>query len=492
MAARRALTFSFLQKYSTVGINFVSTVILARLLTPEEIGIFAVAVAIVGIAHTFRDFGVSNYIVQEQELTPARIRAAVTVTLIIAWAIAAALAAGGPFLAAFYQEPGMTPVFWVLAINFVVLPFSSVVMALYRRELRFGLLYRIQILAELAAAGTAVGFAASGFGFMSLAYGQLAQIAVTLLLANIARPGFAHLLPGFAGLRRVLSFGSAASGAAILREVGNRSPELIMGRMLDFAAVGLYSRAMGLLSIVGRLVIQGVEPVALPIFAAKQRGGGDLPAGCRTALSYMDAICWPCFAFLGLMAEPAILFLFGDQWVGAVPLVHILAVSALYSSVPVIGRAILVSVGRINDVLRLQMMVVPVQVLAIFSASFFGLEAVAWSTVFTGLLIVALYCRYLFRHIGFSFVDLLRVWLVDGRVMLVASVGPAAAAYWGSVADPAPVLQLLAGGVGLAVGWLAAVALFRHPILAEYAPVRDYLLAALKRSRSRSARTQAN
>ena len=86
---RKALALSFASKYSSLAIHTAAVMVLARLLTPAEIGVYSVGAAVVALAHVVRDFGVGNYRIQEKELTAERISAALDVVVLIAWAIAA-------------------------------------------------------------------------------------------------------------------------------------------------------------------------------------------------------------------------------------------------------------------------------------------------------------------------------------------------------------------------------------------------------------------
>ena len=119
-SVRKSLALSFASKYSDLVITTVTVLVLARLLTPEEIGIYSVGAAVVAMAHVVRDFGVGNYLIQEKELTQDRIRTAFAVTLIIGWTMAAVLfAASGP-VSRLYAEPGLAHVMKVLSLTFMV------------------------------------------------------------------------------------------------------------------------------------------------------------------------------------------------------------------------------------------------------------------------------------------------------------------------------------------------------------------------------------
>ena len=116
MRLRHSLLYSFLEKYSSFIVQFAANITIARLLTPEEIGVFSVGIAVFTFAHAVRDFGVSHYLIQEQDLTNDRIRAALTVTAGVAWSLAIIIAVASPFIASFYNEPGLAEVLIVLAL----------------------------------------------------------------------------------------------------------------------------------------------------------------------------------------------------------------------------------------------------------------------------------------------------------------------------------------------------------------------------------------
>ncbi|MEE8445630.1 MAG: oligosaccharide flippase family protein, partial [Alphaproteobacteria bacterium] len=179
---------------------------MARLLTPAEIGIFSVGIAVVGMAHMLRGFGVGSYLIQEKELTRDKIRAAFTVALVIAWVMAGVLIALSGPMADFYDEPGVHQVMMVLSINFFLIPFSAPILALLNREMNFAALFCIGVMSTFAGAATSVTMAILGFGFMSLAWGSVAGILTTVVVANLNRPSLAQVLPSFRGWRQIVSF----------------------------------------------------------------------------------------------------------------------------------------------------------------------------------------------------------------------------------------------------------------------------------------------
>ena len=131
---RRALAFSVGERYLMLVVALGSNMIIARLLTPEAIGIYSVSLAVIGIAQVMRDFGVASYLIQETNLTDSHIRTAFGILLIMGIGVAGVLLLAAPYIATLYHESAMVGTLRICALNFFLLPFTTVSLALLRRE----------------------------------------------------------------------------------------------------------------------------------------------------------------------------------------------------------------------------------------------------------------------------------------------------------------------------------------------------------------------
>ena len=117
VSIRRSLALSFLDRYTGMATAVVAAIVLARLLTPTEIGLYAVVASLTSIAHRFRDFGIGQYLIQTTELTEDNVRSAFTLTLVFAWSIAVLFFTLSPFVAKVFNEPTVQQILIVVAIN---------------------------------------------------------------------------------------------------------------------------------------------------------------------------------------------------------------------------------------------------------------------------------------------------------------------------------------------------------------------------------------
>jgi hypothetical protein len=249
VSTRQAVAFAFLDRYAGLVAHTISSMVLARLLTPGEIGVYSVVMLLIGFVAVFRDFGAGQYLVQQRELSPTVMR--VTWTLQLGWGtlFAAATFASAHPVAAFYADQRIVAIMQVLALNFLVTPLAAFPYALLVRDMRFGTIAMIRFSGALVHALTAVAAAWSGYGAISLAWANLAatlaNIAVTYALTRL--PMWQSLT--LRGLAESMKFGGVLTSVQLIGHVRASLPELLLGKLHSLTAAGLMSRAQGLVAM---------------------------------------------------------------------------------------------------------------------------------------------------------------------------------------------------------------------------------------------------
>lgn len=448
-------------------ISVVSTMIMARLLTPSEIGLFSLAAIFVNLAHSVRGFGVGQYIVQEPDLTPERIRTAFGITLVIAWSIAVVLVLVSPLAADFYNEEGVGSVLRVLALNFAIIPFGSILISLINREMRFEIIFRISVLSELLRHVSAITLAWLGFGYMSLAWGAVVGVASTVLLTQVFSPRRMKVYPGFKEWRRVLNFGGSATVSAIAKDLQDGSPEIVIGRAMDTASVGFFGKAVAVNKLFDKVVLSGVRPAVLPHLAAKHRAGESIKGFYTHGLSLVTALAWPFYAFVAVMAFPMVRILYGDQWDATVPLARLLCIYAAIDVMFAFAGQALVSVGQIRRLVWLRLATFLVTLTVVMLAISYGLQAVALAMIAPAITGLILSYRLLRVTIGLMVNDYLHAIGASAAVTAAACVVPVMYTFAVDMREANVFVSVTVGLLGSASLWFLAVVLMRHPILKE-------------------------
>jgi O-antigen/teichoic acid export membrane protein len=472
---RVSLLFSFVEKYVLVLLSLAGGMIISRLLTPAQTGIYSVAAVLLGVAQVLRDFGVGQYLVQERELNQAKLRAVLGASFLFAWPLAALIAGLGAPLAWFYREPSLAPLLQLLSVNFVLLPFSSVILPMLRREMRFGAICAINLSHGLCGVLVSVTLAWHGFGFMSMAWGSVVATSAALLLSVWLSPPQMPWLPARAGIGEVIVFGAYATGGNLIDEAGTAAPDLVIGKMAGMDAVGIFSKALGVLAVFHKAITNAVTPVVYPLYAEHVRGGEDVRDVYLRTVSYMTAFAWPFFACVAVMALPILRLLYGEQWDAAAPLIRIMCFSSAIYSMSSMSRYFLVAIGQGRAQAQLDAMTVAIRIVLLVVAAPFGLGAVSWAIVGATVFRVTMTMRCLSRLGGISVAQVAGA-SSKGLVLTAISVLAPLSAL--TLSPDSPAIAVLAG-VASVLLWLAGIVLVRHPLVDELNLARRKLAAAL-------------
>ena len=467
MSTRKSLIYSFLDRYFALAISTVSSMLIARLLTPREIGVFSVTMVLLNYVASFRDLGAGQYLVQEKELTVDRIRAVWAVQLGQGLLLSAGIALAAYPVVEFYREPRMFEIMLVVAANYAVNPFGSITYAWLMRDMMFKQLAIMRAGSALIGACVSVALAYKQFGPLSLAFGAMASTLANALIATTLRPAGLPWLPGLKEVRRVLGFGTHLTGNSLFSVISGTAPELLLGKWQSMTAAGLYSRGMGLVSMFDRMFVDAVNSVCMPWFAAEHRASGSIKAPFLRATAYLLAMGASFCLVIALLAYPVIRLLYGSQWDDAVDFTRLLALAALLNTANALSRTALVAAGQVVRLTRLAAANTAFALICYAIGAWHGLLAlgcahIASSAFTTARLLLAM--RGLIRIDAREFATVLTRSLGVAALTALAPVAAVALFGW-RPANPLPALVVGAGGA--AVLFVSALFVLRHPLREE-------------------------
>ena len=468
---RRALLFSFAERYAMLVISLVSNLIIARLLTPGDIGAYSVSLAVISVAQVLRDFGVANYLIQENDLTDEHIRTALGVTLALGLGLGLAVFAAAPLVARFYGEPQMASLLRVCSINFLLLPFSTVSLALLRRRLAFKELAIVNLIATTVGALVSTSLAWSGLGSISLAIGAVSVSAVTGLSAWVAQNDRRVLLPGLSEWRRLLSFGARSSSVGVVTSVSMDINDLAVGKLMGFEAVALLSRAQGLMSLFHRDLMGAVRNVAFPAFAKAAREQQVLEPMYLASVTNVTVVAWPFYGFVSLYAIETLRLLYGPQWDSAAPLVPIFCLAGAFAATGSLIGTLIIAMGRLDLLTPFELVFQPARAGLVLLAAFSFRQPWACAAALAAALAIHvpmlywLKARLLPNDWATLRRNFCRSFAVTGLALTIP-VGLYFVAGWQRSA-PAHWILFSAAIMSCIVAWLLALAICRHPIAAD-------------------------
>lgn len=464
---RSSLAYSFLNTNAVTALQFISTLIVARLLTPADFGTYAVALVFVGVAQMLREFGVTSYVIQAKELTGEMLRAAFGLMLILAWVMALILIASSASIAEFYQEPAVREIMQVLALNFFVTPLGSITLAVARRDMRFRELAIIGIATTVLSVAVTITLAMQGFGAMSLAWGSVANTFSTFLFTlTLRKPGMSWL-PSVRGIGKILKFGGTVMSSGILGHLNNSAPDLLLGRVMGMESVGFFNRATSMNRYFANALGGVIGPVMLPWLSQLNRQGASLKDVHARVTELVTGLAWPVYAGIAVLADPLIHVLFGDQWTASAELVPYICMAALIGATYTASGALFIAKGHPVNNLFMEGVNLPLKVGAILLAAPYGLLAVAMTWPVLALVGASMQQIMLRKEFDIRLRDT-PIYL--GKSLMVTLV-PASLVWTGlrQMQSMPEIVQLLVlGAIGL-VSWMILLRLVRHPLFDELA-----------------------
>ena len=320
--------------------------ILARLLTPSEFGVMAVASVLLAVSNTVIGAGFGVALVQKQQLTDVETSSVFYFGLFASAVMAAAMFFAAPWVASFFDMPVLDPVAKVLSLTFIIGSLGGVHYSLLMKKMEFSVLTRISLTSSVLSSLVAVAMAWHGWGVWSLVGQSLTMTAVgsgIIWFLSAWRP---KLVFSFAALRPLFRFGSFIVAADVLETIFGRIYTLLIGKFYTPADLGFYSRADSTLALPNNFTSGIINQVAMPMFSAAKHDAALLQRAFRKAMRVTFYVHAPIIAGLFVTAEPLVLTLFGPKWAPAVPYLQILAFSGLCWLPVTVNNGYLKATGR--------------------------------------------------------------------------------------------------------------------------------------------------
>ena len=397
---KSAFLFSAIGEYSTQILGFISIVIVARILSPDEIGLYAVAGTASILATELSSFGVVQYLIREKDIPEEKIRSVLGMSVMITWSLGILLILSAPYIATFYDKPDIKNILWILSISFFIVPFFGVPFALWKRRLQFHKVAFLNFSAQLVTTVSVIVLVLLDFSYYGLAIGQIIGIFSRLVIILLTKPEGTVWMPKFTLLRGLVKFGFFASLTNVFARFTESVPDLVIGKIGTMADVGHFSRGFGAILFLNKILISAVSPVVLPHLSEVKRSGQSVVDAYLHSMNLVLAFTLPVFAVAGAAAYPMIMALFGDQWVEAVVITSILSIWVMFVSVHSFSGSAFIVSGAEQLMFRSELITSVFRLVAAILTAPHGIEMVAWAMVASGVLDLCVKTMYLKQCMG--------------------------------------------------------------------------------------------
>jgi PST family polysaccharide transporter len=448
---------------------FVTTAILARLLTPEDFGIIGFATIAISYLDIAKDIGLGPALIQRKDNIEEAANTVFTMNLIVSIALSVFAFLLAPLVADFFREPLVVPVLRVLGLSFILNALGAVHTVRLQKELDFRRKLIPDIARSLLKGITAIILAYFGFGVWSLVIGQLVGPITGSTLSWIVFPWRPRLAINSRVAKQLLKFGTSVFGDDALSIISDNLDYIIVGRIFGSTALGIYTQAYRLpeLLIINTLWVIGA--VIFPVFSSIQDNLESLRQGFLGTVRLVEIFAVPLSLGLIIAADPIIRVAFGDQWLDAIPILRVLAAYALVLSFGFHSGGVYKAIGRPEISLKLSLFTLVILAPALWVGSRYGLVGIALGHIVAVLIRAIARLVIIARFIQLplkSIFNQLAPALLGGITLTILAVPTLLLTQ-----STAPIVQLLLVGTAGAAGYIVALWFFERNTILRFARI---------------------
>jgi teichuronic acid exporter len=401
-AAAKGLFWSAMDRFGGQGIQFVFGILITRILLPADYGLVGMILIFWAVGQTLVDSGFGSALIWKKNPTSADYSTVFYFNVSISIILYFIFYLLAPMIAGFYDEPKLVGLIRILCLNFILLSFGLIQQVVLQKKVDFKLLSFVNVASSLVAGIVALYMALKGFGPWAIVVQILAKSFVTSLLLwifNRWRPVFIF---DWLSLKELFGYGSKLTAAGLIYTIFQYLYLNIIGKLFPVEALGFYTRASQLQDFPVKTLGSVFNRVAFPVFSAIQDDNERLKNAVRKTLRTMVFFNFPMLLGLIAVADLLIEVVLTEKWLPASKYFKLLCLVGLFYSFQVINGEILKTKGKLDWVLKLEIISKSVMIVSILITWRWGITAIILGQMFTALISVLIGSYYVWKSIGYS------------------------------------------------------------------------------------------
>lgn len=376
-----ATFWSSIQRFGGLAIGFISNIVLARLLCPEDFGTLGLIMVFVGIADVLVDGGLGNALIQKKNIDNKDISTVFTTNLLVSVTLFVVLFFSAPTISSYVNIVGFDLFLRVEATMVLLRAFYVVPFSLLNRDMEFKKLAKINLEANFMSATMAIGLAYYGMGVWSLVIKNISLDAFSLLFCYLCKKIHFSILIDKCSFKELFSFGIFVATANIVEALYSNILSFILGKKFSVKELGYYNQAHSLEQIPVYSITSILNQVFFPFLSREQDDMKKMRTDVYQSIRIMSFFIYPLMFFLICFAEPIIVIIYSQKWLPAVPFFQILCVIGFSNFMYHLNRSVLKAIGQTKMLLLLQILVSVLGLSLTIAAIPLGIYAVVTASV---------------------------------------------------------------------------------------------------------------
>ena len=379
--ATSGFVWTFAQQFGNQLIGFVISIILARLLLPEEFGLIGMIAIFVAVSRVLIESGLTQSIIRSDNLDQEDYSTVFFFNLIASILIYLVVYLLAPFIAEFYNQEILTGIIRLFCLSFIIDAFASVQLARLTKLLNFKTQALVAIPSTVFAGIVGVSLAYLGYGVWSLVWSNIASSIVFSAQIWLYSKWTPSLVFNVFKFKKHFNFGYKISLSSLLNKIFDNIYLIIIGKFFSASQVGYYTRAETMKQLPVKNISSALNKITFPLFASIKDDNERLKRVYRQLMQMVVYVIAPVVIFLAVLAEPIFRLLFTEKWLPAVPFFQILCITGILYPIHAYNLNVLKVKGRSDLYLRLAIIKKAFTVVGILIGIQFGIYGLLYAQV---------------------------------------------------------------------------------------------------------------
>lgn len=421
--AAAGMVWTALQKYSTMFIQFISGIILARLLTPYDYGCIGMLSIFMVLAEAFIDGGFGSALIQKKQPTQEDYSTIFWWNLGMALLMYAILFVCAPSISRFYDIPLLCDVLRVQGLVLFIYAFNVVQRNQLKKKLNFKVLSIVTITTSIISLGVTIFMAYKGFGVWALVAQNLITAAIPAIVFWFIikwRPIWTFSKQSF---KELFSFGFYMFLTHLINNISNKIQGLLIGKVYSPATMGYYSKAVSTEHLASSSISSIMTQVTYPLYAQAQSDLEQLGNMIRRLTMTIAYITFPLLFILLLTAKPIFLLLYSDRWLASVPYFQVLCFAGMGACLMSVNTQPIAAIGKSKLMFSWTLIKRAIGISAIVGGLFlFGMKGLLGGVIFNCWFSYFVNIGLVSKYIGYKWIRQIKDILPVALVSMVAAI----------------------------------------------------------------------
>ena len=386
--------------------RLITSIILARILFPEDFGLYGLTLIVIRFGRRLTNFGFSTVLIQKKEINKNEIDTVFTASLFINLLVFGVLFVGAPYFSQFVHSARVINLVRVISISFILNTFIMTAESLLKRDLNFKGISIARSARSVTSYSIAIVLAILNFGVWSLIIGEVASVFVNLVLVIIFARFVPRLYFRMSIFKNLYSYGMRVSFVQYLDYFVNNIDYLLIGRFLGTEALGYYERAFNLMDMTRRQIGRSMNEALFSAFSKIKEDAQRVVKNLSQVLSYTSLVAYPILIGLIFLAPSLVYNLYGPKWVNTIVPLQIMCLSGLVKTVVSTFFPVIFAMDFINQRIRAQIVYLILLGGAIMFFIPYGINGVAVAVTISTFIYGLLILRIILTRLPFRLKDL--------------------------------------------------------------------------------------